>query len=161
MRARLRKEFVGVAAGTSLGALIELRPDAPRGHGGASHKVAQNDPTPRIDRARRAANGIRRLQATPDEVAGFIERSVGEIPDGRVKQDARVRMRAGLVVDPARSRAMPVKPPRPQRPAPRHPAPCRAAEPLANAASISLTASVSVMRCTAEISRDSRSSAAS
>ena len=33
--------------------------------------------------------------------------------------------------------------------------------PLANAASISFTASVSVMRCTAEISRDNRSSAAS
>jgi len=36
-----------------------------------------------------------------------------------------------------------------------------AARALASAASISLIASVSVMRCTAEISRDSRSSAAS
>jgi hypothetical protein len=39
--------------------------------------------------------------------------------------------------------------------------PARCPAPLANVASISLTASVSVMRCTAEISRDSRSSAAS
>jgi uncharacterized protein YjbI with pentapeptide repeats len=41
------------------------------------------------------------VQAAPDEIAKFIERSVAGIPDASKKEEARKRMRASLVVDPA------------------------------------------------------------
>jgi hypothetical protein len=55
-------------------------------------------------RAKNAAcQDARVVQHKPDAILGtsdFIERSVGEIPDGKRKDEARKRMRAGLVVDP-------------------------------------------------------------
>jgi uncharacterized protein YjbI with pentapeptide repeats len=47
----------------------------------------------------------RSIKATPDETAKFIERSVNDIPEVRMKELARKRMRAGLVVDPAKDDA--------------------------------------------------------
>ncbi|MGB9368306.1 MAG: pentapeptide repeat-containing protein [Xanthobacteraceae bacterium] len=50
-----------------------------------------------------ASFGTEAVQATPDEIVKFIERSIANIPDGRENEEARERMRAGLIVDPTKN----------------------------------------------------------
>ena len=42
------------------------------------------------------------VRSTSNEIADFIESSVSEIPDGDKKETARLQMRFGLVIDPAK-----------------------------------------------------------
>jgi uncharacterized protein YjbI with pentapeptide repeats len=46
--------------------------------------------------------GDESVKVSPSDIEKFIERSIGGIPDEKTKEDARQRMRTGLVVDPAK-----------------------------------------------------------